>query len=42
MQHNYVPVPQITERLRSFTIKYEEIFERSIGTFSTTHIFAND
>ena len=35
-------VPQITERLRWFTIKYEENFERSIGTFSTTHILAND
>ena len=36
------PVPKITERLRGFTIKYEENFERSIGTVSTTHIFAND
>ena len=36
------PVPQITKQLRGFTIKYEENFERSIGIFSTTHIFAND
>ena len=38
----HCPVPQITKKLGLFTIKYEENFERSIGTFSTTHIFAND
>ena len=36
------PVPQITERLRGLRIKYEENFERSIGTFFATHIFAYD